>query len=39
MYLAAFRHDLDLDTMVPDKPIAVPMGAARPRKWIANYDH
>jgi len=24
---------------VPDKPIAVPMGADRPAKWIANYDN
>jgi penicillin-binding protein 1A len=39
VYLAAFRHDLDLDTMVPDEPIAVPMGANRPAKWIANYDN
>jgi penicillin-binding protein 1A len=39
VYLAAFRHDLDLDTMVPDEPIAVPMGANRPVKWITNYDN
>src|ERR1051325_6047146 len=25
--------------MVPDEPIAVPMGADRPVKWITNYDN
>jgi penicillin-binding protein 1A len=39
VYLAAFRHNLDLDTLVPDEPIGVPMGANRPVKWIANYDN
>ena len=39
MYLAAFRQDLDLDTVVPDEPIAVPMGVDRPEKWITNYDN
>ena len=39
VYLAAFREGLNLDTAVPDEPIAVPMGAARPVKWIANYDN
>jgi penicillin-binding protein 1A len=39
VYLAAFRHSLDLDTMVPDEPIAVSMGANRPVKWITNYDN
>ena len=39
VYLAAFRRDLSLDTLVPDEPIAVPMGADRPVKWIANYDN
>jgi membrane peptidoglycan carboxypeptidase len=39
VYLAAFRQGLDLDTTVPDQPIAVPMGADRPVKWIANYDN
>jgi penicillin-binding protein 1A len=39
VYLAAFREGLNLDTSVPDEPIAVPMGADRPVKWIANYDH
>ncbi len=37
--MAAFQHDLDLDTMVPDEPIAVSMGANRPVKWITNYDN
>ena len=32
VYLAAFRQGLDLDTMVPDEPIGVPMGADRPRE-------
>ena len=39
VYLAAFRQGLNLDTTVPDEPIAVPMGADRPMKWIANYDN
>ena len=39
VYLAAFRQHLTLDTTVPDEPIAVPMGADRPVKWIANYDN
>ena len=39
VYLAAFRQDLNLDTTVPDEPIAVPMGADRPAKWISNYDN
>jgi penicillin-binding protein 1A len=38
VYLAAFRQDMNLDTLVPDEPIGVPMGANRPVKWIANYD-
>ena len=38
-YLAAFRMGLDLDTIVPDEPIEVPMGANRPAKQIANYDN
>jgi penicillin-binding protein 1A len=38
VYLAAFRMGLDLDTIVPDEPIEVPMGANRPVKEIANYD-
>ena len=39
VYLAAFRQGLNLDTVVPDEPIAVPMGSDRPVKWIANYDN
>jgi penicillin-binding protein 1A len=39
LYLAAFGQDLSLDTVVPDEPIAVPMGADRPAKWITNYDN
>jgi penicillin-binding protein 1A len=39
VYLAAFRQGLNLDSTVPDEPIAVPMGADRPVKWIANYDN
>lgn len=39
VYLAAFRQNLTLDTVVPDEPIAVPMGADRPEKWISNYDN
>jgi penicillin-binding protein 1A len=39
VYLAAFRQNLTLDTVVPDEPIAVPMGADRPVKWITNYDN
>ena len=39
VYLAAFRQNLNLDTTVPDEPISVAMGADRPVKWIANYDH
>jgi penicillin-binding protein 1A len=38
VYLAAFRQDMNLDSMVPDEPIGVPMGTNRPVKWIANYD-
>ena len=39
VYLAAFRQGLNLDTTVPDEPIAVPMGTDRHVKWIANYDN
>jgi penicillin-binding protein 1A len=39
VYLAAFRHGLDLDTEVPDEPIEVPVDADRGVKWIANYDN
>jgi penicillin-binding protein 1A len=39
VYLAAFREGLDLDTVVPDEPIDVPLGTDRGVKWIANYDN
>jgi len=39
VYLAAFRQGLNLDTTVPDEPIAVPMGQGSEAKWIANYDN
>jgi penicillin-binding protein 1A len=39
VYLAAFRQGLNLDTPVPDEPIAVPLGVHRGLKWIDNYDH
>jgi penicillin-binding protein 1A len=39
VYLAAFRHGLDLDSEVPDEPIEVPVDADRGVKWIANYDN
>ncbi len=38
VYLAAFRHGLDLESMVADEPISVEMGGGRPVKWIGNYD-
>jgi penicillin-binding protein 1A len=39
VYLAAFRHGgFTLETLVPDEPISVPNGEARPPKWISNYD-
>jgi penicillin-binding protein 1A len=38
VYLAAFRQDMNLDSIVPDEPIGVPVGTNRPVKWIANYD-
>ncbi len=38
VYLAAFREDIDLDTSVPDAPIAVPGATDGSVKWIANYD-
>jgi penicillin-binding protein 1A len=39
VYLAAFRHGgFTLETLVPDEPISVPNGQARPLKWISNYD-
>jgi penicillin-binding protein 1A len=39
LYVAAFRQGLDLDTTVPDEPIAVPLGANRGVKWVTNYDN
>jgi penicillin-binding protein 1A len=39
VYLAAFRHGLNLETTVPDEPISVPMGSGRDPKWIDNYDN
>jgi penicillin-binding protein 1A len=39
VYLAAFRGGLDLDTTVPDEPIALSMGEGRAAKWISNYDN
>jgi penicillin-binding protein 1A len=38
VYLAAFRQAMNLDSMVPDEPIGIPVGTNRPVKWIANYD-
>jgi penicillin-binding protein 1A len=38
VYLAALQHGLALDTLVPDMPIAVPLGGNRGLKWISNYD-
>jgi penicillin-binding protein 1A len=38
VYLTAFVRGLRLDNHVYDEPIAVPMGAGRPAKWIGNYD-
>jgi penicillin-binding protein 1A len=37
LYLAAFRNGSLLNGIVPDEPIAVPMGNLR-FKWISNYD-
>jgi penicillin-binding protein 1A len=37
VYLAAFRRGLDLDSIVADVPVAVPLGNGG-SKWIANYD-
>jgi penicillin-binding protein 1A len=39
VYLAALRSGLRLDTLVPDEPIAVPMGSELGVKWIVNYDN
>jgi penicillin-binding protein 1A len=39
VYLAAFRKGtFNLDTTVPDEPIAVSNGEDQDAKWIANYD-
>jgi penicillin-binding protein 1A len=39
VYLAAFQTgDFSLESLVPDEPISVPNGIARPVKWISNYD-
>ena len=39
VFLAAFRQGaLDLDTAVPDEPIAVVESGDRPLKWISNFD-
>ena len=38
-YLAAFRRGgFNLETLVPDKPIAVRDGEKQSTKWISNYD-
>jgi penicillin-binding protein 1A len=37
LYLAAFRNGSLLNEVVPDEPVAVPMGNMRV-KWISNYD-
>jgi len=40
VYLAAFRQGaLDLDTPVPDEPIAVATSGDQPVKWISNFDN
>jgi penicillin-binding protein 1A len=40
VYLAAFRQGVvDLDTLVPDKPVSIVMSRDRPVKRIANYDN
>ncbi|MDP3936748.1 MAG: penicillin-binding transpeptidase domain-containing protein, partial [Deltaproteobacteria bacterium] len=39
VYLAAFRQDMNLDSMVPDEPIGIPAETDRRLKWIANYDN
>ena len=39
VYLAAFRKGtFNLDSTVPDEPIAISIGAEQSTKWIANYD-
>jgi len=39
VYLTAFQQGLDLDSTVPDEPLAVPTGSNGEVKWIANYDN
>lgn len=39
VYLAAFEKGLDLNTIVPDEPIEVPLGNDAGTKWIDNYDN
>ena len=40
VYLAAFRQGaIDLDTPVPDEPIAVVTSGDDPVKWISNFDN
>jgi penicillin-binding protein 1A len=40
VYLAAFRQGaIDLNTPVPDEPIAVVTSGDRPLKWICNFDN
>jgi penicillin-binding protein 1A len=38
VYMAAFLAGMDLDSEVPDEPIAVPTAVEGEVKWIANYD-
>ncbi len=38
VYLTAFRSGKSLDSLVPDAPIAIPMGKGRAPKWVQNYD-
>ncbi|MBI5016000.1 MAG: transglycosylase domain-containing protein [Deltaproteobacteria bacterium] len=39
VYLAAFESGLDLDTTVPDEPIAAPLKRGGGVKWVANSDN
>jgi penicillin-binding protein 1A len=40
LYLAAFLQGaIDLDTLVPDEPIAVTTSGDAPVKWISNFDN
>jgi penicillin-binding protein 1A len=38
VYLTAFRNGASLDSLVPDAPVAIPMGKGQPPKWVQNYD-